>query len=104
MIQFTDENFEELVLNSGKPAVIDFGATWCGPCQVIKPYIHEMSESYEGKAVIGYVDIDTVSDLTMKYGIRSVPTVVFIKDGKVADKVVGAVSKAELISKLEAIL
>ncbi len=104
MLEITEQNYSELVENAGMPVVLDFGATWCGPCQVLKPYLEKMSETYAGKAVIGKIDIDESNELAMKYGIRNVPTVIFIKDGKVVDKTVGAVPESQLISKLEAIL
>ncbi len=104
MLEINDQNYAEVVEKAGLPAVLDFGATWCGPCQVIKPYIEKMSETYAGRAVIGKIDIDEAGDLAMKFGIRNVPTVIFLKDGKVVDKTVGAVPESQLISKLEAIL
>lgn len=104
MLEITEQNYAELIENSSLPVVLDFGATWCGPCQVIKPYLEKMSDNYAGKAVIGKIDIDEAGDLAMKFGIRNVPTVIFIKDGKVVDKTVGAVPESQLISKLEAIL
>jgi thioredoxin 1 len=101
---FTDTNYEELVLKSDKPAVVDFGAEWCGPCKMLIPIIEEMSAEYEGRAVIGKVDVDNAPGIASRYGIRNVPTVIFIKNGEVADKQVGAVPKSTLVAKLEAIL
>jgi thioredoxin 1 len=101
---FTEENYEELVLKSDKPAMVDFGAEWCGPCKVLIPIIEEMSAEYEGRAVIGKVDVDHAPGISAKYGIRNVPTVIFIKNGEVVDKQVGAVPKSTLTAKLDAIL
>jgi len=101
---FTEENYDELVLKSDKPAMIDFGAEWCGPCKVLLPIIEEMSTEYEGRAVIGKVDVDEAPGIASKHGIRNVPTVLFIKNGEVVDKQVGAVPKSTLVAKLDAIL
>jgi thioredoxin 1 len=101
---FTEENYEELVLKSDKPAMVDFGAEWCGPCKVLIPIIEEMAAEYEGRAIIGKVDVDNAPGISAKYGIRNVPTVIFIKNGEVVDKQVGAVPKTTLTGKLDAIL
>ncbi|MDR2907821.1 MAG: thioredoxin [Bacteroidales bacterium] len=101
---FTDENYEELVLKSDKPAVVDFWAEWCGPCRMLTPIIEEMSTEYEGKAIIGKVDVDSAPGIASKYGVRNIPTVIFIKNGEVVDKQVGAVPKSALVAKLDAIL
>lgn len=103
-LEITDSNFEELVMKSGKPVVIDFWAEWCGPCRMIGPSIEEMSHEFEGKAVIGKVDVDSNPGVSGKFGIRNIPTVLFIKDGNVVDKQVGAVPKATLVSKLNNLL
>ena len=104
MLEITEQNYEEVIGKTNLPIVLDFGATWCGPCQVIKPYIEKMSNTYEGKAIVAKVDIDEAGDLPMKFGIRNVPTVIYLKEGKVVDRVVGAVPESQLIEKLEAIL
>nr|WP_319572986.1 thioredoxin [uncultured Draconibacterium sp.] len=103
-LEITDANFEELVMNSDKPVMIDFWAVWCGPCRMIAPIVEEMSAEYEGKAVIGKVDVDNNQDVAMKYGIRNIPTVLFVKNGEVVDKQVGAAPKQAFIDKLEALL
>lgn len=103
-IEITDANFEELVVKSDKPVMIDFWAVWCGPCRMIAPIVEEMSGEYEGKAVIGKVDVDSNPGVAMKYGIRNIPTVLFVKNGEVADKQVGAAPKSAFTAKLDALL
>jgi len=103
-IEITDANFEELVINSDKPVMLDFWAVWCGPCRMITPIVEEMAKEYDGKALIGSVDVDSNPDVAMKFGIRNIPTMLFIKDGKVADKQVGAGPKKIFTSKLDALL
>jgi len=103
-IEITDANFEELVVKSEKPVMIDFWAVWCGPCRMIAPIVEEMSGEYEGKAVIGKVDVDSNPNIAMKYGIRNIPTVLFVKNGEVADKQVGAAPKQVFTKKLDALI
>jgi thioredoxin 1 len=103
-LEITDANFNELVLKSDKPVVVDFWAEWCGPCRMIGPLINEMSKDYEGKALVGKVNVDLNADVSAEFGVRSIPTVLFIKNGEVVDKSVGAVPKATLEAKLEALL
>ena len=103
-LEITDSNFDELVLQSDKPVVVDFWAEWCGPCKMIGPIIDEMSKDYEGKALIGKVNVDQNANVSAQFGVRSIPTVLFIKNGELVDKSVGAVPKATLDSKLEALL
>lgn len=103
-IEITDANFEEVVVNSDKPVMIDFWAVWCGPCRMIAPIVEEMSGEYEGKAVIGKVDVDSNPNVAMKYGIRNIPTVLFVKGGEVVDKQVGAAPKQAFTAKLDALL
>jgi thioredoxin 1 len=103
-LEITDANFEELVINSDKPVMIDFWAVWCGPCRIIAPIVEEMAEEYDGKAVIGKVDVDSNPNVAMKYGIRNIPTVLFIKNGEIADKQVGAAPKNVFASKLNVLL
>ena len=102
-IQITDSNFEELVAQ-GKPVVVDFWATWCGPCKKIAPDIEALAEEYEGRVIIGKCDVDDNDDLTSKFGVRNIPTVLFIKNGEVVDKTVGAATKAAFAEKIEALL
>ncbi len=99
----TSNNIEELIA-TGKPVVIDFSATWCGPCKRIAPLIDTLAEKYADQAIIGKTDIEEEEDLAMKYGIRNVPTVLFIKGGEVVDKQVGVASLAVFEEKLNAIL
>jgi thioredoxin 1 len=101
--EFTDANFDEL-LSSNKVVVADFWATWCGPCKAMGPSIDELAVQYEGQALIGKVDVEENNDLAEKYAIRSVPTIIFFKDGEMVDKQVGAVPKAVLESKIKALL
>jgi len=103
-LEITDANFEELVMNSDKPVMIDFWAVWCGPCRMVGPIVEELATEYEGKAVIGKVDVDSNPNIAMKYGIRNIPTVLYVKSGEVVDKQVGAAPKQSFVSKLDAIL
>ena len=103
-LEITDANFEETVINSGKPALIDFWAVWCGPCRMVGPIVEEISNDYGEKAIIGKVDVDNNPEIAQKYGIRNIPTILFIKDGVVVDKQVGASPKAALTEKLDALL
>ena len=99
--EFTDSNFESTALKGGV-AVVDFWAEWCGPCRLIGPIIEDLSKEYESRAVIGKVNVDDNPEISMKYNIRSIPTILFIKDGEVVDKQVGVTTKASLESKLQA--
>ncbi|MBK6832384.1 MAG: thioredoxin [Flavobacteriales bacterium] len=100
-LEFTDSNFEELVLKSDKPVMVDFWAEWCGPCRMVGPVVQELAAEYEGKAVVGKLNVDNNAQVSMKYGIRSIPTILFFKNGQVVDRSVGAVPKAQLTQKLE---
>lgn len=99
-ITFTDDNFEEEALKSDFPVVVDFWAAWCGPCRMIAPIIEELADEYEGKIKIGKLDVDENQGVAIKYGVRSIPTVLFLKGGQVVDTVIGAVPKSMFVEKL----
>ncbi len=100
-LEVTDANFEQEVLQSDKLVVLDFWAQWCGPCRQIAPIIDELATEYEGKAVIGKVDVDSSTEITSKFSIRNIPTVLFIKNGQMVDKLVGAQSKTKFVDTIE---
>jgi thioredoxin 1 len=100
-LEITQENFEETI-NSDKPVLVDFWAAWCGPCRMVGPIVDEISTEYTDKAVVGKIDADAHMDLMRKYGIRSIPTLLIFKDGEVVDRVVGAVPKGQITTKLDA--
>jgi len=102
--EVNDNNFDEIVIKSDKPVIVDFWAEWCGPCRMIEPIMVEISKEYFSKAVVVKCDVDNSPQVTAKYSIRNIPTVLFFKDGKVADKQVGAVPKNNFINKLNALL
>lgn len=101
---FTDGNFEEEVINSSIPVLVDFWAEWCAPCKMIAPTVDEIAQEYDGKLKVGKVDVDSNPKTSSKYQIRSIPSLVFFKDGKVTDQIVGAVPKVKIMSKVETIL
>ena len=102
-LQVTDANFDELV-NSGKPMVLDFWAEWCGPCRMVGPIVDELATEYEGKVIIGKIDVDNNDDVVSQFGIRNIPTILFFKDGEVVAKQVGAAPKATFVAKIDALL
>jgi thioredoxin 1 len=102
-LEITDANFEELV-NGDKPLVVDFWAEWCGPCRMIGPIVEELAAEYEDKVIIGKMDVDSNDETVSKFGIRNIPTILFIKGGEVVDKHVGAGTKAMLEEKIRKIL
>lgn len=103
-LEITDGNFETLVMQSDKPVMIDFWAVWCGPCRMIAPFVEELAKEYEGKAVIGKVDVDSNPAVASQFQIRNIPTVLFVKGGQIVDKQVGACPKKTLEDKLTALL
>ena len=103
-LEFTDANFEELVIKSEKPVIVDLWAEWCGPCRMLTPIVEEMAKEYEGRAIVGKLNVDDNPAITAKYGVRNIPTVLYFKGGEIADKQVGAVPKSALVDKLEKLL
>ncbi len=103
-LELTDANFEELVLKSDKPVLVDLWAEWCGPCRMVGPVVEELSNDYEGRAVCGKIDVDSNPNVTVEYGVRNIPTLLFFKNGELVDKQVGAVPKAVLAAKLDALV
>ena len=103
-IHVTDAEFQATVLDSKMPVFVDFWAEWCGPCHMIAPVVEELAEEYDGKFAFTKVDVDANPNTAMQFGIRSIPTMLLFKDGKVADQVIGAVPKAMLKSKIDKVL
>jgi thioredoxin 1 len=99
-LEITDANFEELVLNSDKPVLVDFWAEWCGPCRMVGPVVEEIAKEYDGQAIVGKVNVDNNPGVSMKFGIRNIPALLFFKDGQIVDKQIGAVPKSVLTDKL----
>ena len=102
-VQITNESFESLK-NGQQPLVVDFWATWCGPCRMISPIISELAKEYDGKITVGKCDVEENEDLAADFGIRNIPTIIFMKEGEIVDKVVGAVAKGTLEEKFKALL
>ena len=103
-IAVTDNDFESTVLKADKPALVDFWAVWCGPCRTVGPIVEEIAEEYDGQAVVAKLDVDANRDTAVRYGIQAIPTLLLIKDGEVVEKIVGAVDKKSIVSKLESLL
>ncbi len=99
--EFTDSNFQETALAEDTVAVVDFWAEWCGPCRMVTPIIEQLATEYDGKAVVGKVNVDHNPEISMKYNVRSIPTILFIKNGEIVDKQVGATTKDNLEAKLK---
>ena len=102
-VQITSENFESLKAGN-LPLVVDFWATWCGPCRMLAPVIEELAKEYEGKLIVGKCDVEENEDLAAEFGIRNIPTVLFFKNGDVVDKLIGAQPKAKLVEKFDSLL
>jgi len=102
--EFTDTNFKETALDQGGLSIVDFWAEWCGPCRLVGPIVEELAQEYDGKALIGKVNVDNHPEVSMKYNIRSIPTILFIKDGEVVDKHVGTATKQALTEKIDSYL
>lgn len=103
-VEITDTNFEDAVLKADKPVLLDFWAVWCGPCRAIAPVVEEIADEYDGRAVIGKIDVDNNRDTAIKFGIQAIPTLLLMKNGEVADRIVGAVDKNSIKQKLDALL
>jgi len=103
-LELTDTSFEEKVLNSDKPVLVDFWAEWCGPCRMVGPIIDEISNEYDGKAVIGKMDVDSNQEFAAKYGVRNIPTVLFFKDGEMVERKVGVAPKDSYTEVLDNLL
>ena len=103
-VTITDDNFDVEVTKSDKPVLIDFWAAWCGPCRMIAPIMEEIAVEYEGKAIIGKVDVDENQQIAIKLGVRSIPTLLIFKDGQLKDTIIGAVPKSQIVTKLNAAL
>ncbi len=101
-LEITDSTFEELVLKSDKPVLVDFWAIWCGPCRTLGPIVEEVAEDFDGKAIVGKVDVDNNQQVSMDYGIRNIPTILIFKGGEVVDKIVGVAPKELIAEKLSA--
>ena len=101
-LEITDQSFQEMVLNSDKPVLVDFWAVWCGPCRTLGPIIEEVATDFEGKAIVGKVDVDNNQQVSVDYGIRNIPTVLIFKNGEVVDKIVGVAPKEVIAEKLSA--
>ncbi|MBR2244256.1 MAG: thioredoxin [Prevotella sp.] len=102
-VTITAENFENLK-NGNQPLVVDFWATWCGPCRMVGPVISELAEEYDGRITVGKCDVEENEDLALEFGVRNIPTIVFIKGGQIVDKIVGAQPKAKIQEKFESLL
>ena len=102
-VTITSENFESL-MNGELPLVVDFWATWCGPCRMVGPVISELAQEYDGRIVVGKCDVEENEDIAMEFNIRNIPTILFFKDGQVTDKMVGAQAKARIKEKFESLL
>lgn len=103
-VEITDTNFEDTVLKADKPVLLDFWAVWCGPCRAIAPVVEEIADEYDGRAVIGKIDVDNNRDTAIKFGIQAIPTLLLMKNGEIADRIVGAVDKNSIKQKLDALL
>lgn len=104
VIEFTKDNFQAEVIDGDVPVLVDFWATWCGPCRAVAPVVEELATEYEGRLKVGKVDVDSEQQLAADFGVRSIPTLLIFKDGKPAETIVGAVPKSQLVDKLQGVL
>lgn len=104
LVEFTDDNFENEVLKSEKPCLVDFWAEWCGPCRMVGPIVDEIAKEYSGKLKVGKLNVDNNNQTAVKYGIMSIPSLLFFNGGKVVDQIIGAVPKKQLVPKIEKII
>jgi thioredoxin 1 len=100
-IEVTDDTFEKEIIHSDKPAVVDFWAVWCGPCKIIAPIMEDFADDYEGKVKIAKLDVDNNPNVAIKFGIRSIPTVLFFKEGKIVDQIIGALPRSKFEEKIK---
>jgi thioredoxin 1 len=103
-VEITDDNFETEVTKSDKPVLIDFWAVWCGPCKLIAPIVEELAVEYDGKVKIGKLDVDNNQQASIKFGVRSIPTLLLFKNGELKDTIIGAVPKKTIVDKLNSVL
>ena len=103
-ITITDDNFEDEVIKSDLPVLIDFWAVWCGPCKIIAPVVEQLAEEYNGKLKVGKLDVDNNQETSIKYGVRSIPTLLLFKNGQVKETIIGAVAKQQIVQKVNAVL
>ena len=103
-VEVTDGNFQDMIMDAGKPALVDFWAVWCGPCRAVAPIVEEIAEEYDGRAVIAKMDVDQNKEIATQFGIEAIPTLLLVKDGEIADRIVGVVDKKSLAARLDALL
>ncbi len=103
-LEVTDGNFHDVIMNAEVPALVDFWAVWCGPCRVVAPIVEELAEEYAGRAVIGKMDVDQNKQVATQLGIQAIPTLIIVKGGQIADRIVGVVDKNSLRARLDALL
>ena len=104
LVEITDDNFETEVIKSDKPVLIDFWAVWCGPCKLIAPIVEELSTEYDGKVKIGKLDVDSNQQTSIKFGVRSIPTLLLFKEGKLKETIIGAVPKKNIVDKINSVI